>query len=489
MAQNYPDPSPAKSSRSTGVPYFVPGLETQINYEDSLPESPPKVPHLDSDEDSDEDEHSDEDVVDLELTGLVETVAHPIQDPDFDPSLSDVDADFAILSDTSLEPEGNRANEWSQKSSRGRPRGSRSRGRRITRGTRGAHHDRDSVVSFDVLQAPGPHKRGRLIPRGEGRGARRGRRGPNIVRDVGYEFKDLQNQATQAFVAQKWDDCEDLCKRALELNPEIFFAHSLLSQVYFEQGRTHDSLEVLFHGAFTVRDASVWWEVAQKVHEVLAEDDAELTQRLIQVYKNILRLDRHDIKARLERIKLYQKVGTKTALVNDCQKVLKAQSDNLPVLRILAEESLNTRHLSEALAAYQTAITHYLEIQSEEEDDGFTFHDLNSYADLLKDSGHYEHGLQETKRLARWLLGRKDESYWDEIKGDDREWDDEDESRRNQISDFTLDRFRIEQYGQGLPPDLRVKMGLFRLNMGVLHFEEAMVRLFLNNKFRALTHS
>ncbi len=43
--------------------------------------------------------------------------------------------------------------------------------------------------------------------------------------------------------------------------------------------------------------------------------------------------------------------------------------------------------------------------------------------------GQWEEGAYELKRISRWLLGRPDETYWDDWPDDDREWDATDDRR------------------------------------------------------------
>lgn len=490
MDTEYPDPNPTRPSNSLGGPYFVPGIELYGYDESELVDD--RVAHgtYDAQPLSDPgDATEDSDGEDIGLDGLAASVEQELlQDAEFEPKTSGIiphsDNESTDLTGTSGDENEVFDRPEPGRTSRARGRGSRSRGvgRRRGRLPKGrgdltGRGGRESVESFDVLLDGRVKKRGRLVPRGEGRGAgRKGKRGPRIVKDAGREFNELQNKATRAFVAQRWEECEDICKQALQLNPEIFAAHSLLSQVYSEQGRTQDSLEVLFNGALTIREPSVWWEVVFRIQDVLPDDENERTQRLLQAYSNIVRLNKHDYHARLARIELFQETGNRNGVVKECKSILVSHPHDLKTLRLLAEESLNIGTPARARPAFENAIEYYMEVQSQEEEEGFTFRDLNLYAELLKQLKEYSNGLQEVKRLARWLLGRQEEWYWDDFQADDREWDDEDEPRRIEVTNFIRGRFRNDQYGQGLPPDVRVKMGLFRLHFGPDHLQEALVR-------------
>lgn len=91
---------------------------------------------------------------------------------------------------------------------------------------------------------------------------------------------------------------------------------------------------------------------------------------------------------------------------------------------------------------------------------------INVYLDLvLKLDGPGE-AVRRLKQLSRWLLGRDEETYWDDFQDDDREFDVEHEPRRNNVEQFTnQDRADISSYGEGLPLEIRVKLGNYRLEL------------------------
>lgn len=68
---------------------------------------------------------------------------------------------------------------------------------------------------------------------------------------------------------------------------------------------------------------------------------------------------------------------------------------------------------------------------------------------------------------------------WEGIFDDDREWDADHFPRRIKTTGFDPDRYPLDSYGQGLPMELRIKLGVFRLKLGDRYFDEALVRLTL----------
>src|SRR5208282_3624918 len=104
----------------------------------------------------------------------------------------------------------------------------------------------------------------------------------------------------------------------------------------------------------------------------------------------------------------------------------------------------------------------------------FGWSDINIYVELYAYVGQYDVAIKELKSLSRWVLGRQQDSWWDLVVGDDREWD-ADDSRRIQIQEFVPSHRKPQLYGEGLPLELRIKLGLYRLRLG--NYDEAMVRV------------
>jgi general transcription factor 3C polypeptide 3 (transcription factor C subunit 4) len=123
---------------------------------------------------------------------------------------------------------------------------------------------------------------------------------------------------------------------------------------------------------------------------------------------------------------------------------------------------------------YESEIAHFRSNPDDFEDE-IGWSEVVIYSELFTFDGKYDRALKELKSLARWLVGREVETFWDDVVGDDSEWD-IDDSRRTAVSSFKIDAFPEECYGKGLPLELRVKLGIYRLRIG--NEDEAMVGLF-----------
>ena len=331
--------------------------------------------------------------------------------------------------------------------------------------------------------------RGRGRGRGRGGEGRRGRgfrggrggkgikRGPRKALEPSQEFKVLHSHATVAFIDHDYDLAEDFVQQAIAVNPEMFSAHSLLSEIHMARGDQNKALTALFHGVHTrPRDTQAWCKVAELILERALDDRSSGIRDAIYCYNRVIGADSTHVEARYSRAALNREIGNKSKAAYDYERLLKQLPHDTTVLRHIAEIYIELGEVERALRHYDHSISHY---QSKEPHvvTSITWSDLNIYAELLSCLGDYSKGLQILKTLCRWLLGRKDDRIWDEFADDDREFDVEDLPRRAIAEEFVPGKFEAATYGEGLPLELRVKLGVFRLKLGRSYLVEAMVRL------------
>lgn len=164
-------------------------------------------------------------------------------------------------------------------------------------------------------------------------------------------------------------------------------------------------------------------------------------------------------------------MGSTSAAIAEYKQILKQRPHDTSILRLIAEAYIDRDNVKSAQDLYRQTIAFYKNSDCEP-GEKFTWSDVNIYVELFAYIGQYAEAIKELKSLARWLLGRASESFWDEVLDDDREWDSSD-ARRVQHPNFVQGRYGLQQYGNGLPLELRVKLGLYRLKLGF--HDEALV--------------
>lgn len=316
---------------------------------------------------------------------------------------------------------------------------------------------------------------GRFSGRYGARGGKGIRRGPRRPIEPSPEFKMLHSEATSAFIDGDYERAIDLVKRAILINPEMFAAHSLLSEIFLAQGQKDKALTALFSGAHTrPKDPTVWAKVARLIMERVGENRKSVLNDVIYCYSRVIDIEPRNYNIRFQRAAIYRELGYNGRAAGEYERILKERPHNARALRHLAETYIDLDDVQKAVDHYAGSIEYFMS-RSPEETLDFGWSDANIYVELYSYLNQHEEGLTALKGLSRWLLGRKDDIMWEDFNEDDREWDFDDSPRRIKTDGYIPGQWPLESYGLGLPLELRIKMGLFRLKMGDQHQDEALV--------------
>lgn len=338
--------------------------------------------------------------------------------------------------------------------------------------------DADSQGSDDEEGSPRRRRRrgGRFSGRYGARGGKGVKRGPRKPVEPSPEFKMLHSEATSAFIDGDYDRAIDSVKRAIQINPEMFAAHSLLSEIFLAQGHKDKAVTALFSGAHTrPRDTSVWLKVAKMIMEQAGDDREAALSDVLYCYSRVLDIDPQNHNTRFQRAALYRGLSYNGRAVTEYERILRDIPHDVRALRLLTDTLTEQNQYQKALDHWSESLQHYM-TQDPENIPEFTWSDANIYVELYTYLGRHLEGLKAAKAVSRWLLGRKDDTMWDHFDEDDREWDDGDSPRRIKADGYIPKRWPLESYGPGLPLEFRTKMGLFRLKLGGRHVNEALVR-------------
>ncbi|KAL4822051.1 hypothetical protein BDW67DRAFT_7101 [Aspergillus spinulosporus] len=317
-------------------------------------------------------------------------------------------------------------------------------------------------------------RRGRFSGRYGARGGKGIKRGPRKPVEPSPEFKLLHSEATSAFIDGDYDRATDLVRRAIQVNPEMFAAHSLLSEIFLAQGEKEKAVTALFSGAHTrPRDTTVWLKVARMIMEQAGDDRQAVLNDVLYCYSRVLEIDPQNHNTRFQRAALYRGLGHNGRAVTEYERILRDLPHNVRALRLLTDTLSEQNQYQKALDYWSESIQHYM-AQEPEETPEFTWSDANIYIELYTYLGRHAEGLKAAKAVSRWLLGRKDDIMWDNFDEDDREWDHADFPRRIKADGYIPKRWPPDTYGPGLPLEFRVKLGLFRLKLPERHVDEAL---------------
>ena len=318
----------------------------------------------------------------------------------------------------------------------------------------------------------GARGRGNGVRRRGNKGFRRGLRKPL---EPGLDFKVLHSQATMAFIDQDYDEAAELVQQAIYVNPEMFSAHSLLSEIHQARGEQNKAITALFNGAHTrPRDTQLWSKVANLVLEQVGSERHKNLRTAVYCFSRVINVEQENNEARLQRASLNQELGYKGKAGREYERVRTHFPYNTDILRHLAEIYSEPDDVERVLHYYDNCIAHY-RITEPQEVISFTWSDVNIYAELHGFLEDFEDGISKIKGLSRWLLGRSADTIWDGFDINDCEWDAEDQPRRAEVVGFVPSQYSSAAYGGGLPLELRVKLGVYRLKMPEGDLEEALV--------------
>ncbi|KAF2399821.1 hypothetical protein EJ06DRAFT_477529 [Trichodelitschia bisporula] len=288
------------------------------------------------------------------------------------------------------------------------------------------------------------------------------------------EFARLNGLVTKAWLREDWDSAYKYALEAVKINPEVFPLHGTIAEILVKKGRFEDALGALFAGAHSAADAAAWWYVVDRFNEI-GIDDRATKEKLGYCYSRILEMNPKDYAARVGRMKNHRALGHHVRSKNECFVLLKTEPYDTEVLIELAEITSTLKDTAAAVPVFEAYFENAMEGPPGLDPD-MLWQLMSFFVDLLNQAKRYEEALFRLRSISRWLLGRAEETYWDEFP-DDTEWDVEDQPRRIKVPQFIPGRYDPSLYGESLPVEMRERLGLIRLWMGPEHFEEAKFHL------------
>ncbi|KAI0402894.1 hypothetical protein F4802DRAFT_608378 [Xylaria palmicola] len=316
--------------------------------------------------------------------------------------------------------------------------------------------------------------------RGRGGRARGAKRGPRKAAEPTGDVKYRINMASNAYMDGQLDEAIKWVKDAIRINAETYRAWTLLASFLEEKGDLEGSFAArLFSCDMQPKHVEGWLhcaELAIALRDELPQDAPKFLEQAAVCYSAALRADINNRQARHGRAAIAVERGQLRTAAKDYLYLLEHGRDDYDVhaLRSYAEMTIllastgkrDSYKPSSAIEWYRRAFAHFRS-DGVDKHHSFEWQDINIFAGLLAYIEHTKDALYELKSLARWLLGRASERFWDDWQDDDREWD-VDNARRIRLEDFQEGKYPDSSYGSGLPLDLLTKLAVYRLKLGDL---------------------
>lgn len=298
-------------------------------------------------------------------------------------------------------------------------------------------------------------------------------RGPHAAAEVTGEIKLRLGQANEAFAESKIDKAKALVDEIIRINAETYEAWNLLSSIFQEQNLRKDALMALIVAAhLRPKHIDAWFNAAEYALTSMGPLTPKLLGDAQFCYSSAIRQVPTSLVARRRKVEVLLLRQNYNLAARDLAYLLRTVPHDLELIRELAMVYVDLGDGKAGVELYKKAIEHYRKVP-DDFDFSIDWNDLHSCAVLYSLISREEDALKDMKAFARWLLGREDEIFWDDITENDCEWDVDDSRRSKYIEKYEAGLHPISAYGKGLPIELRVYFGKYRLRLK--HHEEAMV--------------
>lgn len=306
-----------------------------------------------------------------------------------------------------------------------------------------------------------------------GRRGHRSARGPRRAARPRGDITARLAKVNQAFLAGDYATALDLASEVVRINAETHQAWTTLSSIFAEIGEVSKALSAMVYAAhLRPKNVDGWLNCASYATEHAGEDEEGNLHTARLCYSAALRADATNLKARLGKATICHQQGHLGSAITDYKYYLNRCPHDLDIVRKLAEACVDNRHTETAIPTAISAYRRYFDIetiQGPSQSPDIVWHDIGNYVELFASVDRYAEAVRELKSLARWVVGRQQESFWDDWQEDDCEWDGGHE-RRAVVPSFvaaaTLSAAGQTVYGSSLPLDLRARLAIYRLGLG-----------------------
>lgn len=312
------------------------------------------------------------------------------------------------------------------------------------------------------------HSQKRKEPRRAPRTTKRRRKGRTL--EPTADIKQRLGLASDAFMRRDFDHAYEILSEIIRINAETYDAWMMLSSIYQERMQMPEAIMAMcFAAHLHPGDFHGWMTVAQFALDDTTLGERERNLEVAQLcYSAAIKANRKSLKARIGKANCALEAGRSGIAAGEYIKVLKQRPYNMGVLRNLAEAAFDTKsakkYIEQARSFYEQAIAH-VRAGGQHLRGTFMWSDVIIYVEMCAFLEMYSDAALALSSLSRMLIGRQDETYWDRYVDDDREWDQE-EDRRREVPEYSPAKYPYELYGPALPLDLRAKLAVYRLKLG-----------------------
>ena len=292
------------------------------------------------------------------------------------------------------------------------------------------------------------------------------------ARELQPEVRQNLSDANEAFVRKDFNVAHDLYLEVIKRDPKNHNAYKTLGEICKQQGKLNECCNYWFIAAsLHPWDSRFWGSVAELSAELGHIDQA------IQCYTRAISLTnkkRVGLRFTLNRAVLYRDKKQFGRALEGFQKVREAYPMDSAIIKQIVSVYVQQKRINDAINLYMKILDYNIKLfphfypsnadTAERSYPMFSWAELNILLELYILQKSYRVGIKVIKLVSRWIQGRQDETWWDDI-DDDAEFDAE---RRLKVIEGLKRPFleaRDRKHFQ-LPIDIRYKIGHLRLGLG-----------------------
>lgn len=278
------------------------------------------------------------------------------------------------------------------------------------------------------------------------------------------EVKLILSQANEAFVNNDLDNALKLYSEVIKKDKNNFSAYKTLGEIYKMKNDLNKCSNIwLLAAHLNPKDIEFW--------KTVAEISVELGhfKQAIYCYRRAISSSKgKDLDAVFSRACLYREIGKFKRASSGLLSLRSILPHDSRIVRELAKVYVEEGRINDAISLYTKILddnVKYRKLVDKGEDvtlDNIQFEwsELNILSELYASKAAWSLGINALRQISRWIQERENQNFWDENTNNDVEFDER---------KFDHPRFqKLKSHEKGLeyslPIDIRVQLGIFRLN-------------------------
>lgn len=278
------------------------------------------------------------------------------------------------------------------------------------------------------------------------------------------EVKLLLSQANEAFVQNDLDNALQLYIKVIKIDKNNFSAYKTLGEIYRIKDELNKCSNIwLLAAHLNPKDVEFWKTVAE-----LSVELGHFKQAIYCYRRAISSSGGKDFAAIYARACLYREVGKYKRASSGLLKLRSVLPHDSKIVRELAKVYVEEGRVSDAITLYTKILddnAKYRKLLDKGEmvelnNITFDWSELNILSELYSSKAAWALGIKSLRQISRWIQERDNQVFWDENINADVEFDE----RRFDHPRFQKLQLHESGLDYSLPIDIRVQLGIFRLN-------------------------